>query len=228
MLHEENTGALARGTAMLLASLADSGVPAELAHPQSAAQTPRLGVWPVAVLPETMPAQVGAPLRLRVRYLVFALIPADGPITAAMDVLDRVLVVGQPYLIPDQVPDELWQSLATPHRLGLLFDVPVQVAPAAPSVPRVTSLPQLATVSLGRLAGRVVTPGGVPLAGMRVTVHDGTATTRTDTRGHFTLAGVIADQPLTLLVTGRGLRLIAEVAAVSAEPVVITCDIQGG
>ncbi|MBB5872951.1 hypothetical protein F4553_006385 [Allocatelliglobosispora scoriae] len=225
MPNEENTGALARGTAMLLASLAETGVPAELAHPQSTVDSARLGVWPVAVLPETMPAQVGAALRLRVRYLVFAQIPEAGSIAEAMDVLDRVLVVGQPYLIPDQVPDDLWQALATPHRLGLLFDVPIQVAPAAPSGPRVTSLPQLATVSLGRLAGRVVTPGGVPLAGMRVAAHDGTATTHTDTRGHFTLTGVIADQPLTLLVTGRGLRLTAEVAAVSAEPVVITCEI---
>jgi hypothetical protein len=99
------------------------------------------------------------------------------------------------------------------------------VALPAPVAPRVTQLPQLATVAIGTLTGSVVTPGGVPLAGMRVAVSDGTTATTTDTRGRFALAGVTADQPLTLLVTGRGLHLSAHVTGASGEPVVITCEI---
>ncbi|MFD0592186.1 hypothetical protein ACFQZ4_06125 [Catellatospora coxensis] len=63
------------------------------------------------------------------------------------------------------------------------------------------------------------------LVGMRVSAADGTAASYTDTRGHFELP-VAADRPVRLSVAGRGLLLSAEVAAVSAEPVVITCEIQ--
>ena len=119
----------------------------------------------------------------------------------------------------------LWQAIGVRQRLGLLFDVPVQFARPVATAPRVTSLPNLVSVSLRQVSGRIVTPGGVPLAGMRVAVADGTTATHSDTHGHFVLSGVNADQPLRLHVTGRGLRLAAEVAAVSAEPVVITCEI---
>lgn len=230
MRNTEGPGPLARASALLLASLAEVDVPVRIEHPAAATGVqsgmfggPWLAVWPYAVLPESLPARAGDPLRLRVRFLLHA----DGPDSTAIEALDRVLTGGRvPYLLAEPVPDSLWPALGARLRVALLCEVAVQVATAAPVIPRVTELPQLDTVSIGRLVGTVVTPGGVPLAGMRVAVEDGTATTYTDTRGRFVLPGVAADRPLHLLVTGRGLQLTAVVAAVPAEPVVITCETQ--
>lgn len=224
-MHEQGNGPLARATAQLLAQLRAADVPMRLEHP-AAAEEPDgepagLVVWPVALLPETLPTQNGTPLRMRVRYLVCG----SGSSLAALDLLDRVLTTEQPYLVPVEVPESLWRAIEATHRIGLLFDVPVHASWPRATAPRVTSLPSFVAASLRDVAGRVVAPGGVPLAGMRVAVADGTAATHTDVNGRFTLPSVIADQPLRLLVTGRGLRLSAEVVAVTAEPVLITCEI---
>jgi hypothetical protein len=219
--HDEHTGPLARAHAVLLEQLAAAGAPVEMSPAQHPQDRARLTVWPVALLPESVPAQGGSPHRMRVRYLV----AVDGPPVAALALWDRLLTEEQPFLVPEEVSSSLWQAIGVRQRLGLFFDVPVQFARPIATAPRVTSLPGLVSVSLRQVSGRVVTSGGVPLAGMRVAVTDGTAATHSDTNGHFVLSGVNADQPLRLHVTGRGLRLAAEVAAVSAEPVVITCEI---
>ncbi|MDI1463775.1 carboxypeptidase-like regulatory domain-containing protein [Catellatospora sp. KI3] len=228
MRYTQEPGPLARASALLLASLAEVDVAVQVEHPGAvqgvqagAYGGPWLAVWPYAVLPESLPARAGDPLRLRVRFLLHA----DGPGTTPVEVLDRVLTAGVPYLLAEAVPDSLWPALGARLRMALLCEVPVQQATAAPYVPRVTQPPRLETTSLRSLSGRVVTVDGVPLARMRVAVADQTAAAYTDNSGHFTLPAVAADRPLRLLVTGRGLQLSAEVAAVSADPVVITCEI---
>ncbi|GIH02122.1 hypothetical protein Rhe02_01890 [Rhizocola hellebori] len=220
-LPDEHTGPLVSANAALLHQLAAAGVAVEMSPPPESQDRLRLMVWPVALLPEDVPAQAGNPLRLRVRYVV----AVGGPAEAALALWDRLLETEQPYLVPEKVSSSLWQAIGVGQRLGLLFEVPVQFARPVTTAPRVTSLPSLVSISLRRVHGRVVTSGGVPLAGMRVAAADGTSVTHSDTNGHFVLSGVQADQPLRLNVTGRGLRLAAEVAAVSAEPVVITCEI---
>ncbi|MFC7243133.1 hypothetical protein ACFQO7_11665 [Catellatospora aurea] len=228
MRYHEDHGPLARASALLLASLAEVDVAVRVEHPAAATGVqsgafggPWVAVWPYAVLPETLPARSGDPLRLRVRFLLHA----DGPEATAIEALDRILTGGVPYLLAEPVPDTLWTALGARLRVALLCEVAVHVTTAAPHIPRVTQPGRLDTVSLRRLTGRVQTPGGVALVGMRVSAADGTAASYTDTRGHFELP-VAADRPVRLSVAGRGLLLSAEVAAVSAEPVVITCEIQ--
>lgn len=220
MRHESGEGPLGQATARLLERLGVAEVPVVVGHPAGAGDPARLVVWPVTVVPEALPAQ-GTPLRMRVRFLLCA----SDAASPALELLDRILLTDQPYLVPDEVPESLWNAIGARHRIGLLFDVPVQVARPVAVAPRVTALPSVVGVSVREVAGKVVTITGVPLAGMRVAVADGTSATHTDTRGRFTLPGVVVDQPLRLLVTGRGLRLSAEVGAVTAEPVVITCEI---
>ncbi|GAA2358949.1 hypothetical protein Cme02nite_35250 [Catellatospora methionotrophica] len=228
MRHHEDHGPLARASALLLASLAEVDVAVRIEHPAASVGVqsgafggPWVAAWPYAVLPETLPARPGDPLRLRVRFLLHA----DGPDSTAIEALDRILTGGVPYLLAEPVPDTLWTALGARLRIALLCEVAVQVATVAPRVPRVTQPPRLDTVALRRLAGRVQTPGGVALVGMRISAEDGTAAAYTDIRGRFELP-VVADRPQRLLVSGRGLLLTAEVAAVTAEPVVITCEIQ--
>jgi hypothetical protein len=60
---------------------------------------------------------------------------------------------------------------------------------------------------------------------MRIATVDGTSFTHSDSKGHFLLHGVPGGNVVQLIVTGRGLRLAAEVPAAAAEPVVITCEI---
>jgi hypothetical protein len=217
---KENAGPLAGATALLLDCLRATGMSADLGQPDGFDQ-PGLLAWPIALLPENVPSKGNAPLRMRLRYLVCA----GGPASVALAALDRVLVTDQPYLVPAEVPAALWQALGLPHRIGLFFDVPVHFDRPIPTAPRVTAAPQLRTASLQQVSGQVVAPGGVPLAGMNVATADGIASTYTDTKGRFQLPCPVTDQPLRLVVTGRGLRLSAEVPAVPAEPVVITCEI---
>jgi hypothetical protein len=228
MRNHSDHGPLARASSLLLASLAEADVAVRVEHPAATAGVqsgafggPWLAVWPYAVLPEALPARPGDPLRLRVRFLLHA----DGPDSTAIEALDRVLLAGVPYLLAEAVPDTLWAALGARLRAALLCEVAVQVANPAPRTPRVTQPNRLDTVALRRLSGRVQTPGGVALVGMRVSAEDGTTAAYTDTRGRFELP-VLADRPVRLAVSGRGLLLTAEVAAVSAEPVVITCEIQ--
>jgi len=222
---DEQAGPLARAHAYVLERLATAGAPVEISPRPDPQERLRVMVWPVALRPETLAAQRGDQLRLQVRYLV----AVDGPAPAALALWDRLLQTEQPYLVPEEVSSLLWQTIGVPQRLGLLLEVPVQYTRPVTTAPRVTALPRLVSISMREVSGRVVTPGGVPLAGMRVAVADGTTATHTDTNGHFVLSGVNADQPMRLVVAGRGLRLTAEVAAVfgdgAAEPIVITCEI---
>ena len=217
-------GPLGQAAQRLLECLAAAGVTARLGgHAVDGADG--VSVHPIAIVPEALPGKGDQPLRMRLRCLVVA----GGPASAALEVLDRILQIQQPYLVPEEPPTELWKDLGLKPQPGLLFDVPVQFARTEPLAPRVTGEPQWETISLGTVAGRVVTSGGTPLAGMRISTVDGLVTTHTDPRGNFTLRGVpvplSTSDPIRLVVAGRGLRFTASVTDFF-EPVVINCEIQ--
>jgi hypothetical protein len=221
-------GRLTAGEPALTARL---GLPAD-----TTPATAELVVWPLALLPEQgmVGGQVRGALRLRARFLV----TAHGPLPASIALLDRVLVreaAAHPaYLAAEQVPTSLWRDLGLRPALGLLFELPVQVARPAVATPLVRGLPRVEVVGLRAVTGRVVGPRSVPLAGMRVAAADGTTATSTDSRGRFVLPGVAADRPVRLHVTGRGRSFAAELppmaappdAAAATETIVITCDLE--
>jgi hypothetical protein len=239
-----NMGPLGQAAQRLLECLAAAGVTARLGadgaesrvagrrhdisdSALSGTEGEGVSVHPIAIVTEALPGKGDQPLRMRLRCLVHA----GGPASAALEALDRILQIQQPFLVPDEPSTTLWKDLGLKPQPGLLFDVPVQFARFEALAPRVTGEPQWETVSLGTVAGRVVTGGGTPLAGMRVSTVDGLVTTHTDPRGNFTLRGVpvplSTSDPIRLVVAGRGLRFTASVdMAADAKPVVINCEIQ--
>jgi hypothetical protein len=213
-------GPLGQAAERLLECLAAAGVTARLGGTDGEG----VSVVPIAIVPEALPGKGDQPLRMRLRCLVCA----GGPASAALEALDRILQIPQPFLVPDEPPTAIWKDLGLKPALGLLFDVPVQFARAEALAPRVTGEPRWETVSLGTIAGRVVASGGTPLAGMRISTLDGLVTAHTDPRGNFVLRGVpvphSSGEPVRLVVAGRGLRFTAEIS--DMEPVVINCEIQ--
>lgn len=217
-----NAAPLTQAAGRLLDCLAAAGVTAGLG-----ADGEGVSVHPIALVPEALPGKGDQPLRMRLRCLVHA----GGPASAALEALDRILQIQQPYLVPEEPPAAIWKDLGLKPQPGLLFDVPVQFARTEALAPRVTVQPRWETISLGTVAGRVVTGGGTPLAGMRLSTLDGLVTTHSDPRGNFTLRGVpvplSTGEPIRLVVAGRGLRFTASIdPAAGSEPVVINCEIQ--
>jgi hypothetical protein len=238
----EDPGALATGIELLLRRLTsgEPQLPARLGLPDGGhSVAAELTVWPLALLPEQNMAagQSRGPLRLRVR----ALVSAQGPLPAVIGLLDDVLAreaaEHHAWLVAEQAPPGLWRDLGVAPRLGLLFDVPVQVARAQARTPRVRSLARIQAVALRSVAGRLVGPGNVPLAGMRVTSPDAAGSATTDPQGRFTLPVAAADRPVRLRLSGRGLSFTAQIphqdpadgtsaGSAADETIVITCDIE--
>jgi hypothetical protein len=223
-------GPIATATATLLDWLSTAGVRATVAPPgDSGSTTPgAVRVWPIGLLPEQAVRITSGrgPLRLRVRYLLAAVGPAD----EAVDLLDRILVastVDGPVQVPvEPVSVELWQSFGLPPRAGLYAEVQTRVNRLEPRPARVAAPLRLESSPLGRLHGRVLGPGGTPVPGVRVVAAGSGATTYTDNKGRFEFAALPAGAPARLLLSGKGVDLVAEVAAPSTEPVVIHCEFE--
>lgn len=219
------SGPIATATATLLGWLTEAGVPARIGLPDG---TPAVYVWPLAVLPEQRlrTATGTEPLRLRIRHLV----TVDGPEPVASAPLDRVLEAaaedGDFPLVVEPIDNDLWLALGLRPRLGLLVDMRAYVARTPRPVPRVRSALRMDHVPMRSMRGRVVGPGEVPLAGIRVQAAGTGTATYTDSSGHFALSGLVPGDRTRLLLSGKGLHLQAEVASATAEPVVISCDIE--
>jgi len=226
---DDHSGPLATAASDLLNWLDRAGIPARQEFPPVNSDTEAtVFVWPLALVPEPdlHTAAGRSPMRLRIRFLLC-------PVGSAIDLpalLDRILAAAdgvRPALIPEAIGPETWQALGVPARIAVLAEVPVQVGRVTPAVPRVRSELELREVPLRPLAGRVVGPGGVALAGVRVEAVGLGHTADTDRSGAFAFTALPAGQPVRLQITGRGLRYHAEVTA-TAEPVVIQCPIEEG
>jgi hypothetical protein len=130
----------------------------EVAAPD-AQRRERLCVWPVALLVDqgNRGGSRREPLRLRARYIV----SAEGPIEAAIDMFDRVLVAvasqERYQLVPEPVSTTSWGSEGLP-RPSVFIDVPVQIEVPAPVVSRVCSELRFDGVSVRAIHGRVLGP----------------------------------------------------------------------
>jgi hypothetical protein len=223
----ERGGPIATATAVLTAWLSRAGVTATVAPPGGEVTGPAaVCVWPMAVLPEQeVRGTVGrGQLRLRVRYLLTTAAPPAG----AADLLDRILLAslieGDVRIPIKPVGEQVWRAFGLAPELGLYAEVLSRVARPEPRPPLVRQPMRVDSTPLAKLFGRVIGPGGVPLPGMRVVVADTGAVTYTDNRGQFAFPALPEGRPVRLLLSGKGLDLVAEVAAPSAEPVVIHCE----
>jgi hypothetical protein len=195
--------------------------------PPSGDDAAGLSVWPLALLADqdTRGGSAVQPLRLRARYLL----TAGGPPEAATRILDTVLAAAVRadtyHVVFDAVPAEVWLAAAVPPRAALQFDVVVQVRRDTPARRRVREPLLVEFEPLRAIAGRVLGPGGMPVVDIEVAVDGGGSSTRTDERGAFRLAAVPATAT-ALVLSGKGLRLRAEISPGVDEPVVIHCEIE--
>jgi hypothetical protein len=145
--------------------------------------------------------------------------PLDRILVAAANAADRCLVLEPP-------SPQTWLAFGVRPRPALLFDVPLRIARPEPTAPLVRQPVQVRETPMRSLHGRVVGPGDIPLAGMRVEIASTGRATHTDSHGRFAFSGVPGGEQARLRLRGRGRYLLAEVDARPAEPVVIHCDIE--
>jgi hypothetical protein len=224
------TAAALAGLRAFLATAVGDGTAVDVAVPQTVTQqgnAARLCLWPLSLLADqgTRGGYGQQRLRLRARYAVVA----DGPVDAAVALIDRVLTAAADEdayrLVLEPVPTTLWGASGVP-RPSVLIDVPVQIAVAAAAAPRVTGGLRLAGGGLRAIEGQVLGPGGVALAGMTVASPATGTSVVTDNRGGFVLAGQPADTAVLLHLSGRGLHLQVEVVPEATDPVAIHCPIE--
>jgi hypothetical protein len=234
------TGPIAAATARLVSWLTQhaAGTAVHVGPPKDTDAGPvELTVWPLALLPEPgARSTVGRqrdPFRLQVRHLV----TAGGPAGSSAAALDRVLVAavetGEAALtvVLEPLPPHTWLALRALPRAALLIDVPAQIARPLPRVPVVRRPLRVQSTPLRPLHGRVVGPGDMPLAGIRVEVVATGTSTYTDATGSFDFAALPADQPTRLRLRGKDRPLLAELDAPITsgsvtDPVIIHCDLE--
>jgi len=168
-----------------------------------------LSVWPMALLPERDMRNTSQrePLRFRVRHLV----------TGEVGALDRVLVAaveaGDVTISLDPPSDQAWLALGVPPQPALVIDIPARVTRPTPKVPLVRGPLRVRGVPPVHVRGRVMAPGDLPLAGLRVEVISTGAWTYTDGAGRFAFAAVPEESPVRLALLGKGRRLVAQIAS---------------
>jgi hypothetical protein len=216
-------GPVEAATQDLMAWLAKTGQPVRQAPPSDTGDG--LTLWPLELRPQPQ-VHSGGPHREPFRFAVRYLLTASGP--HALRLLDAVLVAavraGQPQFILDAGDPALWHAFGTPPRPALLVDAPVQILYLDKTAPPVLHPLQLSIIPRVTLTGRVVGPGDVPLAAMRVEVLGMPLRAETGTDGRFTIAGVPEADTVPLRLVGRGQVLTAQVDPTDAD-LVIKCDL---
>jgi hypothetical protein len=226
----EGPGPLESATAALVAWLAEVAGPVAQeppADPRPDAGPARLAVWLLELLPDRQLTGSSAALRLKARHLVCGV----GPAGTAL--LDRALAAaasgGRAAEVSfGPIPVDVWRAFGTAPRPALLFDVALVVPRAAtgPS-PRVRAPLDLRGGAMHPVSGRVLGPADVPMPGVRVEAAGLGVSTTSGAGGVFALPGLPAEVPVSLLVTGRGVRQLIDVPVDGpADDVTVSFDFE--
>lgn len=155
------------------------------------------------------------------RYLVTTTAASQGEADRLIVALTFAAVErGVPELERDGALPELWLGLRAATRPALIVRVGLERPRQMKRVPLVR-YPLVTEWTDGRsVAGRIVGPDQVPIAGARIEVVHTALYAYSDHRGEFAIAGVPAGPPLpTLVVTAKGVKL--SVQPESDKPLVI-------
>jgi hypothetical protein len=150
-----------------------------------------------------------APLQLRARYLVT--VAASDPADLRGSLAELGFAAGSAAEVElEATPPsaELWQALGVPARPALIASVLLRRDRGARAAPRVRQ-PLVTSWSPSRpVAGVVMGPGDVPIAGALVEVEGQPQTTYSNHRGEFAFRAVPGGEPLpTLVVHAKGARV---------------------
>lgn len=175
-------------------------------------QTSRVvGVYLIEVL--QVPQGVGGsrkpPLKFELRYLITTWSPQP---KEAHRALGQILVAAcesaEFEVDLEALPPMFWTAFQTPPRPGFVIRYPVFHEVAEEKAPPVTEPPALSTSPVEILAGRVLGPGDVPLAGARVELAELNLRATTNSSGEFSLGAVPSNpRPTRILVIVKGIRI---------------------
>lgn len=198
-----------------------------LAAPDERRDGPIVALHPLGLAPEqeVRGTATRAPFRFRVRYLV----TTDGPVDQGPELFDLLLAAavadGSMTVSVDPLAPEWWLALGVTPRPAFVVEVGASIDRATEVAPRVRAPMAVRAVALRPLAGRLVGPGDIPLAGARVEVAATRAVTRTGPTGAFRFAAVPDTEGATQLrINARGLHLVADVEVGHDDDVVIRCQ----
>ena len=156
-----------------------------------------------------------APLQLRARYLVTA--PGFAPTDEAQCLVDLAfgaVPLNRIELDPFPPGPETWTSLGRRARPALIAAILLERERELRAVPRVREPLVTKWSRTTSLAGVVMGPRDVPIAGALVEVDGASLTTYTNHRGEFSFRTVPAgDPPPSLLVSAKGTQLRVTVDA---------------
>jgi hypothetical protein len=170
-----------------------------------------------------MRGQRRAPLQLALRYLVTAW--ADD-VHSEHRLLDALVAAAMQEegleVVLEPTPPATWLALECQPRPAFVLQVPVRQARPEPATPRVRGPLVVQGVALAPLAGVVLGPGDVPLAGARVEVPSAAAVAETDPRGWFRFPGLPVEPRQKLVrVRARGRQIDVEIAQPEASGSVV-------
>jgi hypothetical protein len=193
-------------------------------------QSISLYLWALApAFASALPAAGGRrpPLQIELRYLVTTW--ADDPQRAHQMLGDLVFAAldnSQFEVDLGPLPSETWLAFGVAPRPAFVLRVPVRLE--RPETDKFVRAPLVMRAApMTALHGRVVTPDGLPLPGLRVVVPSLQLSSLTDAQGEFRFPAVPIDSPIRQLhISGKGrdLDFTLEAPASADEPIVIHFD----
>ena len=167
-------GPVTAATADLVAWLHDAtGTEVNVGPPRSIEDTAStITAWPLELRPDQEARGTGP--RMPMRLVLRSLVCASGAGEAGVRLLDRALVAAAAdagrVVVLDPPTAQTWLAFGVAPRPALLFDTPLQIARTTPAAPLIRHPMQVQTMAMLAVHGRVLGPGDVPLADMRVEV----------------------------------------------------------
>ena len=198
-------------------------VPVTLSFPATSQAGPSVSLYLMALAPG-FPSNGGPrpPAQLGLRYLVTTW--ADAP-EQAHRMLGRLAFAAMDSsefeVDLDPLPVEVWLAFATAPRPAFVLRVLLRLERPKPDkfvrVPLVVR-----SAPLTALRGRVLSPEGVPLPGLRVDLPSLQLSTQTDEGGHFLFPAIPSESPIgPLHISGKGHELDITLERPADEPIVI-------
>jgi hypothetical protein len=178
-----------------------------------------LSVQPVAA----MRGMKRAPLELALRYLVTTSSAHETDAHRWLGALMfGALDVAEWQVERNPTPIELWRAFGVAPRPAFIVSVPVRLERPEKEVPLVRRPPVVRTTPVGELAGVIVGPEDVPIAGATIEIPSLQLNTQTNHDGAFRFPTVPATSAVSLVV--RAKRLIRTVRARPGEALRISFD----
>lgn len=192
------------------------GAPAVEAEGGAQVHCTLLGVSPVS---GARTVREPEPLRMVARYLVTASAATRAEADRLIVTLGfAAMATGKPELERDGPTGELWLALGVPARPALIVRETLEQPRSTPLIPLVRQPLRTSWSSSRTLVGRVIGPGGQPIAGARIDVANHPITTHANHRGEFALPGVPLGPPApTLIVAARGVQVTVPMDAAVTE-----------